>query len=194
MFSLNNIVFILLIIYSSVSYASPPPPSPPPPSLPPPSPINPPSPPPPSPINPPSPPPPSPPPPSPINPPPLSPSSDDDAIYYIYAIDVIIPIMFIGGILVALYLFFWKKREPSQPVVQTVPQNVEMPTVYNTIPPLGTQPASNVNIISTTDSNGITQPITPRTPLTQSTIRVVNLADMQPTDTRNTENPFMTIV
>mmetsp|Transcript_8087 Transcript_8087/g.23994 ORF Transcript_8087/g.23994 Transcript_8087/m.23994 type:complete len:180 (-) Transcript_8087:10669-11208(-) len=179
MFTLNNIVFILLMIYSSVSYATPALPPPPlPPSLPPPSP--------------PSPPPPS--PPFPINPPPLSPSSDDDAIYYIYAIDVIIPIMFIGGILVALYLFFWKKREPSQPVVQTVPQNVEMPTVYNTIPPLGTQPESNVNIISTTDSNGITQPITPRTPLTQSTIRVVNLADMQPTDTRNTENPFMTIV
>lgn len=179
MFSLNNIVFILLMIYSSVSYATPALPPPPlPPSLPPPSP--------------PSPPPPS--PPFPINPPPLSPSSDDDAIYYIYAIDVIIPIMFIGGILVALYLFCWKKREPSQPVVQTVPQNVEMPTVYNTIPPLGIQPASNVNIISTTDSNGITQPITPRTPLTQSTTRVVNLADMQPTDTRNTENPFMTIV
>ncbi|UKZ11076.1 hypothetical protein EhVM1_000061 [Emiliania huxleyi virus M1] len=193
MFSLNNIVFILLMIYSSVSYATPALPPPPlPPSLPPPSPPPPPLPPSLPPPSPPSPPPPS--PPFPINPPPLSPSSDDDAIYYIYAIDVIIPIMFIGGILVALYLFCWKKREPSQPVVQTVPQNVEMPTVYNTIPPLGIQPASNVNIISTTDSNGITQPITPRTPLTQSTTRVVNLADMQPTDTRNTENPFMTIV
>jgi len=181
MFSVNNIVFTLFIVYPSVSYATPSPS----PSSPPSSPYPPLS---PSPLFPPSS------PSFPSSPPPLSPPSDDDAIYYIYAIDVLIPIVFVGGILIALYLFFYKKKEEPRPVVQAAPQNVEMPTVYNTIPPLGSQPASNVIITSTSDNNGITQPITPRTPLTQSTTRVVNLADMQTVDTRNTENPFMTIV
>ncbi len=128
-------------------------------------------------------------PPIPNTPPPSLPPSPDDGIYYVYAIDVIVPIMFISGILLAVYFFICKKREQPNPVVQ----NVEMPTVYNTIPPLGTQPTSSVTIVQP-DANGISQPITPRTPLTQSTTRVVNLADMQTIDTRNTDNPFMTAV
>ena len=192
MFQNNKLILLTFMGAITLSYAtqspspSPPPstsPSPPPSTSPSPPPSTSPSPPPST----------SPSPPVPSTPPPSFPPPSPDEIYHVYAIDVIVPIMFLSGILLAAYVFFCKKKNPPRPVIQPAPQDVEMPTVYNTIPPLGTQSASNLTIIPP-DYNGIVQPITPRTPLTQSTSRVVNLADMQTTDTRNTNNPFMTVV
>ena len=193
MFQNNKLILLTFMGAITLSYASPSPSPSPPPStspFPPPStsPFPPPS---TSPFPPPST---SPSPPVPSTPPPsFPPPSPDDGIYYVYAIDVIVPIMFLSGILLAAYVLFCNKKTPPRPVIQPATQHVEMPTVYNTIPPLGTQPASNLTIIPP-DDNGIVQPITPRTPLTQSISRVVNLADMQTIDTRNTNNPFMTVV
>ncbi|AET42589.1 hypothetical protein EXVG_00240 [Emiliania huxleyi virus 202] len=180
MFQTNKLILLTFMGVMSLSYAtvdSPPmvPPSPPPSVSPSPPPSA------------------SPSPPIPSTPPPSLPPSSDDGIYYVYAIDVIVPIMFISCILAAAYFFICKKREQPNPGVQTAPPTLEIPTVYNTIPPLGTQPASTVTSVPP-DNNGISQPITPRTPLTQSTTRVVNLADMQTIDTRTTDNPFMTVV
>ena len=163
----------LLISVNAVSPSSPPP-SPPPPSPPP--------------STPPSPPP-STPPSTPPSPPPASPPNFPPEESYVHALDILIPVAFAMGLCLTLYCFCNKKPETITPTVNGI--QVEQPTVYNVVPPIGMGPSAG----NSTLNNGINQPITPRTPLTSATNTIVNLSDVNtlpPSEAQ--ENPFMSRV
>ena len=183
----------LLIVATSLTFSvnanlssspSPPPPSPPFPSPPPPSPPF------------PSPPPPSPPlpsqppsTPSPMAPPPAYPPNFPPEESYVHALDVLIPVAFAIGLCLTLYCFCNKKPETVTPAVNGI--QVEQPTVYNTVPPIGMGPSAG----NSSFNNGINQPVTPRTSLTQSTNTIVNLSDVSTLPySEQRENPFMSRV